>query len=59
MAPQGLDGLMAVDDLMVADNPMVRQYNQRSLHLARQLNDTMDKCYNNKMLEKATMQIRR
>ena len=53
MTPQGLNGLMAADD------PMARRYDQRSLHLARRLDNAMDKCYNDEMSEKATMQIGR
>ena len=50
MTPQGLDGLMAADDSMTADDPIARryeqtfsiQYDQRSPHSARRLDDAMD-----------------
>ena len=53
MIPQSLNGLIA------ADNLMARQYDQRSLRLARRLDDIIDEWYNDEMSEKATMQIER
>ena len=49
----------------LADDPMAQQYEQTFLirpevsASARQLDDAIDACYNDEMLEKATMQIKR
>ena len=61
-SPQQLKTLMIQ---WLADDPMARRYKQTfSIRLevsasARQLDDAIDACYNDEMLEKATMQIGR
>ena len=58
-ATQGLDDSMAADDSMARRYEQTFSIRPEVSASARQLDDAIDACYNDEMLEKATMQIKR